>query len=148
MQVILKEDLKNLGKVGEIVNVKDGYARNYLLPKGLAINATTKNMKALEHEKRTIIERARKVSNDAQTLASRISEISVTITAKAGEEDKLFGSVTSIDIANALKAKGVEIDKRKIILDEPIKRLGLHNVHIKLHPEVTAELKVDVIREV
>ncbi|HIJ59547.1 MAG TPA: 50S ribosomal protein L9 [Nitrospirae bacterium] len=147
MQVILKENLKNLGNVGEIVSVKDGYARNYLIPKGLAINATTKNMKALEHEKRTILERARKLSNDAQTLASRLSEVTVTITAKAGEEEKLFGSVTSIDISNALKEKGFEIDKRKIVLLEPIKRLGLHNVIIKLHSEVTAELKVDVIRE-
>ncbi|MCX8069406.1 MAG: 50S ribosomal protein L9 [Thermodesulfovibrionales bacterium] len=148
MQVILKEDLKNLGKVGEIVNVKDGYARNYLLPKGLAINATTKNMKALEHEKRTIIERAKKLANDAQTLASRLSEITLTIPAKAGDEEKLFGSVTSIDISEHLKVKGFEIDKRKIILEEPIKRLGLHTVVVKLHPEVTAQLKIDVIREV
>ena len=147
MQVILKEDMKNLGKAGDIVNVKDGYARNYLLPRGIAIDATAKNMRALEHAKRVIIERAKKIANDAQSLAHKITEVTVNIKAKAGEEGRLFGSVTAIDIAEALKEKGLDIDKRKIVLEEPIKRLGSHMVSIKLHPDVVAQLKVDVERE-
>ncbi len=147
MQVILKEDMKNLGKAGDIVTVKDGYARNYLLPRGIAIDATAKNMRALEHAKRVVTERAKKLANDAQSLAQKLSQLTVSIKAKAGEEDRLFGSVTAIDISEALKEKGLDIDKRKIILDEPIKRLGSHVVSIKLHPEVIAQLKVEVERE-
>jgi large subunit ribosomal protein L9 len=147
MQVILKEDMKNLGKAGDIVTVKDGYARNYLLPRGIAINATAKNMRALEHARRVVTERAKKLANDAQSLAQKLSQLTVSIKAKAGEEDRLFGSVTAIDISEALKEKGLDIDKRKIILDEPIKRLGSHVVSIKLHPEVIAQLKVEVERE-
>jgi large subunit ribosomal protein L9 len=147
MQVILKEDMKNLGKAGDIVTVKDGYARNYLLPRGIAIDATAKNMRALEHARRVVTERAKKLANDAQSLAQKLSQLTVSIKAKAGEEDRLFGSVTAIDISEALKEKGLDIDKRKIILDEPIKRLGSHVVSIKLHPEVIAQLKVEVERE-
>ncbi len=147
MQVILKEDMKNLGKAGDIVTVKDGYARNYLLPRGIAIDATAKNMRALEHARRVVTERAKKLANDAQSLAQKLFQLTVSIKAKAGEEDRLFGSVTAIDISEALKEKGLDIDKRKIILDEPIKRLGSHVVSIKLHPEVIAQLKVEVERE-
>jgi len=147
MQVILKEDMKNLGKAGDIVTVKDGYARNYLLPRGIAIDATAKNIRALEHARRVVTERAKKLANDAQSLAQKLSQLTVSIKAKAGEEDRLFGSVTAIDISEALKEKGLDIDKRKIILDEPIKRLGSHVVSIKLHPEVIAQLKVEVERE-
>lgn len=147
MQVILKEDMKNLGKAGDIVTVKDGYARNYLLPRGIAIDATAKNIRALEHARRVVTERAKKLANDAQSLAQKLSQQTVSIKAKAGEEDRLFGSVTAIDISEALKEKGLDIDKRKIILDEPIKRLGSHVVSIKLHPEVIAQLKVEVERE-
>jgi len=147
MQVILKEDMKNLGKAGDIVTVKDGYARNYLLPRGIAIDATAKNMRALEHARRVVTERAKKLANHAQSLAQKLSQQTVSIKAKAGEEDRLFGSVTAIDISEALKEKGLDIDKRKIILDEPIKRLGSHVVSIKLHPEVIAQLKVEVERE-
>lgn len=147
MQVILKENLKNLGKVGDIVSVKDGYARNYLIPRGLAINATSKNLRALEHAKRVVMEKAKKLVNTAQSLAEKISATDITIKAKAGEEDKLFGSVTAIDIAEALKEKGLEIDRKKIVIEEPIKRLGQHTVYVKLHPEVTAQLIVKVERQ-
>lgn len=147
MQVILKENLKNLGKVGDIVSVKDGYARNYLIPRGLAINATSKNLRALEHAKRVVMEKAKKLVNTAQSLAEKISATDITIKAKAGEEDKLFGSVTAIDIAEALKEKGLEVDRKKIVIEEPIKRLGQHTVYVKLHPEVTAQLIVKVERQ-
>lgn len=147
MQVILKEDVKNLGKAGEIVNVKDGFGRNFLLPRGLAIDATAKNINQLEHQKRVIVQRSKKIANDAQSLADRLSQVSVILNAKAGDEDRLFGSVTSADISEALKQKGFDIDKKKIILEEPIKRLGEHAVRIKLHPEISAELKVFVNKE-
>lgn len=147
MQVILKENLKNLGKVGDIVSVKDGYARNYLIPRGLAINATSKNLRALEHAKRVVMEKAKKLVNTAQSLAEKISATDIIIKAKAGEEDKLFGSVTAIDIAEALKEKGLEVDRKKIVIEEPIKRLGQHTVYVKLHPEVTAQLIVKVERQ-
>lgn len=147
MQIILKENVKNLGNAGDIVNVKDGYARNFLIPKGLAVVANPKNIKMLEHERKKIQELARKAKLSAEEVASKIGETTVVITAKAGEEDKLFGSVTAMDIAEALKKQGIDIDKRKIILEEPIKRLGNYTVKIKLHSEVTAQLNVQVVRE-
>ncbi|MGO9379719.1 MAG: 50S ribosomal protein L9 [Dissulfurispiraceae bacterium] len=147
MKVILKADVKDLGRIGEVVNVKDGFARNYLVPQGLAAEASTKNVKALEHEKRKIQEMARKVKTGAAGLAEKIAAAKVTIKAKSGEEDKLFGSVTSMDIAEALKAEGIEVDKKKIHLDEPIKRLGEYTVSIKLHSEVSAQLNVQVVPE-
>ena len=116
MKVILKSDVKDLGRIGEVVNVKDGFARNYLVPQGLAAEASTKNVKALEHEKRKIQEMARKVKTGAAGLAEQIAAVKVIIKAKSGEEDKLFGSVTSMDIAEALKAEGIEVDKKKIHL--------------------------------
>jgi large subunit ribosomal protein L9 len=147
MKVILKEDIKKLGKIGQIVDVADGYARNYLVPKGLAIEASTKNIRSLEHEKKIIQERAKKHKDSAQDLASRISAMILTIRAKAGEEEKLFGSVTTMDIAEALLNEGVEIDKKKISLEEPIKRLGSYAVQIKLHPDVSVPLNIQVIQE-
>ncbi len=147
MKLILKADVKDVGRMGEMITVKDGYARNFLLPKGLAIEANPKNIKALEHEKRKIQDLARKVKAGAQDLASRISAMTVTIKAKAGEEDKLFGSVTAMDIAEAVKQEGVEIDKKRILLDEPIKRLGSYTVHVKIHPEVTSQLRIEVVPE-
>jgi large subunit ribosomal protein L9 len=133
--------------MGEVVNVKDGFARNYLVPQGLAAEANTKNVKALEHETKKIQEMAKKVKSGASGLAEQIAAAKVTIKAKAGEEEKLFGSVTSMDIADALKAEGIEIDKKKIHLDEPIKRLGEYTVTIKLHSEVSAQLNVQVVPE-
>jgi large subunit ribosomal protein L9 len=147
MKVILKAEVKDLGRMGEVVNVKDGFARNYLVPQGLAAEANTKNVKALEHETKKIQEMAKKVKSGASGLAEQIAAAKVTIKAKAGEEEKLFGSVTSMDIADALKAEGIEIDKKKIHLDEPIKRLGEYMVTIKLHSEVSAQLNVQVVPE-
>ncbi len=147
MKVILKSDVKDLGRMGEVVNVKDGFARNFLVPQGLAVEASTKNVKAFEHEKKKIQELAKKVKVGAAGLAEKIAATKIVIKAKAGEEDKLFGSVTAMDIAEALKAEGLEIDKKKLVLDEPIKRLGEYTVAIKLHQEITAQLNVQVVPE-
>jgi large subunit ribosomal protein L9 len=147
MKVILKTDVKDLGHVGEVLNVKDGFARNFLVPQGLAVEASTKNVKVFEHEKKKIQEMARKVKTGAAGLAEKIAAVKLTIKAKAGEEDKLFGSVTSMDIADALKSEGIEIDKKKIQLDEPIKRIGEYTVAIKLHSEISAQLNVQVVPE-
>ncbi len=147
MRVVLKDDVKNIGKMGQIVDVADGYARNYLVPRGLAIEANTKNIRSLEHEKRIIQEKAKKIKDSTQDLSNKISAITLTIKARAGEEGKLFGSVTTMDIAELLKNEGIGIDKKKISLDEPIKRLGSYTVNIKLHPEISAQLNVQVVQE-
>ena len=147
MKVILKNDVKDLGQAGEVVNVKDGFARNYLVPKGLAVEASTKNVKEFEHEKNKIQEMTKKVKAGAAGLAAQIAAAKIIIKAKAGEEDKLFGSVTSMDIADALKAAGIEIDKKKIQLDEPIKRIGDYTVAVKIHSEISAQLNVQVVPE-
>jgi len=147
MKVILKEDVKNLGVTGSVVNVADGYARNFLIPRNLAVEANVKNIRALQHEKRKIEEKARKKTNAARELAERLAVTTFVIPARAGEEEKLFGSITSMDIAEALKTKGFEIDKKKIILDEPIKRLGSFTINIKLQSDVTAHMNVTVVPE-
>lgn len=147
MKIILKEDIKKIGKMGQIVDVADGYARNYLVPKGFAVEASTKNIRSLEHEKRIIQEKAKKLKDSAQDIASRISSMTLTIKAKAGEEEKLFGSVTTMDIAEALLNEGIEIDKKKISLEEPIKRLGSYSVQIKLHSDVSVPLNIQIIQE-
>ncbi|MEJ2314602.1 MAG: 50S ribosomal protein L9 [Nitrospirota bacterium] len=147
MKVILKEDVQNLGEMGEIVNVSDGYARNFLIPRKLAAVADKKNVRELEHEKRVIDRRADKLKADAQTLADRISAVTINIKAKAGEEEKLFGSVTAMDVAEALKAEGFDVDKKKIVIEEPIKRLGTHAVAVKVGKDVTATVNVEVEAE-
>jgi len=147
MKVILKDDVKNVGDIGQIVDVADGYARNYLVPKGLAVEANMKNIKALEHQKRIIQEKVKKIKGSAQDLSDRISHMKIVIKAKAGEEEKLFGSVTTMDIAEHLNKEGIDVDKKKISLDEPIKRLGTYSVGIKLHPEVTTQLNIEVVQE-
>ena len=147
MQVILREDVDNVGKIGDLVKVADGYARNYLVPKKKAIEATPKNLRAMEHAKKMVADRVRKLKKEAAADADRIKTLSLTIKAKAGEEGKLFGSVTSMDIAEAAKAQGVIIDKRRISLEEPIKRLGEFTVPVKLHTDVVADLKVTVVSE-
>lgn len=147
MKVFLKEDVKNLGRMGEVLSVADGYARNFLLPKKLAVEANTKNIKEFEHYKKMIQEKAAKVRDAAKLSADKISAVSLTIKAKAGEEEKLFGSVTTMDIAEALKAEGYDIDKKKISLEEPIKRLGSYSVEVKIHPEISASVKVNVVAE-
>lgn len=147
MQVILRKDIEKLGAAGDMVEVSNGYGRNYLLPKGLAIEATPRNIKTIEHEKRLITERKKSELGDAEEIKRKISEISVTIAMQAGEEDKLFGAVTTMDIAEALSKDGISIDKKNILLEEPIKRLGIYNVNVKVHPEVMTELKVWVVKQ-
>ena len=147
MKVILKEDVNNLGKIGDMVAVADGYGRNYLLPRGLAIEASTRNVKILEHQKKVIKAKIQKQKSGAELLANKLSSVSCTVAKKAGEEDKLFGSVTTKDIEEALKTEGFSIDRKQILLEEPIKRLGVYSVTIKIHPEVTTEVKVWVVKE-
>ncbi len=147
MQVILREDIDNLGKIGDLVKVADGYARNFLVPKKKAIEATPNNVHAMDHAKKMVSDRLRKLKKEAAADADRIKALAITIKAKSGEEGKLFGSVTSMDIAEAMKAQGVVVDKRKIVLDEPIKRLGDFTVSVKLHADVTAEFKLSVVAE-
>lgn len=146
MKVILREDVDKLGRMGDLVNVADGYARNFLLPRNLAALATTKNIKALEHEKRVIADRIKKEKMAAEDEAKKISAVSVSIPAQVGEEGKLFGSVTSKDIAEAIAAQGFAIDKKKIVLERPIKEIGTFMVPIKIHHDVTAQVKVEVIK--
>jgi len=147
MQVILREDVDNLGKIGDLVKVKDGYARNFLVPTKKAIEATPKNVKAMEHAKKMVSDRVRTLKKSASADADRIKSLAITIKAKVGEEGKLFGSVTTMDIADAMQTQGVAIDKRKIMLEEPIKRTGDYTVPVKLHTDVVADLKVSVIAE-
>jgi len=147
MKVVLKDDIKNVGKMGQIVDVADGYARNYLVPRGLAVEANIKNLKSLEHEKKIIQEKAKRIKNSSQTLSDKISTMTLVIKAKAGDEGKLFGAVTSMDIAELLKNEGIEMDKKKIFLDEPIKRLGSYSVNIKIHPEISTHLNIQVVEE-
>ncbi len=147
MQVILREDIDTLGKIGDVVKVADGYARNYLVPMKKAIEATPKNVHAMDHAKKMVSDRLRKLKKEAATEADKIKAVSVLIKVKTGEEGKLFGAVTSKDIAEAVKAQGVDIDKRKIVLDEPIKRVGDYTVTVKLHTDITADIKVSVVAE-
>ncbi len=144
MKIILKEDVKDLGAIGSIVDVSKGYGRNYLIPRNLAVEANPKNIKQFEHQKKVILEKVRKVRQSAEDIAGQISKMTISIEAQAGEEDKLFGSVTSKDIAEAIAEQGVEIDKRKILLEEPIKRLGTYSVSVKIHHDVTASVNVEV----
>jgi large subunit ribosomal protein L9 len=147
MKVVLKDDIMNIGKMGQIIDVADGYARNYLVPRGLAIEANTKNIKSLEHEKRIIKEKAKKIRNSAEDLSHKISTMTLVIKSKSGDDGKLFGSVTTMDIAKLLQNEGVEIDKKRISLDEPIKRLGSYTVNVKLHSEISTQLNVQVVEE-
>src|SRR3954469_374570 len=147
MQVILRDDMDNLGKSGEVVNVKEGYARNFLLPRGHAIKATETDVARVEHEKRVIAARTAKLAKEAQSEADALSQVSVSIARAVGEEDKLYGSVTSRDIAEALAAQGVKVDSKKLHLEEPIKTLGMTEVQVKLGRGVNATIKVWVVKE-
>jgi len=147
MQIVLKEDIDKLGRRGEVVKVADGYARNYLLPLGKALPATQGNLKVIEREKRLYVVCLTKEKEENETLSSRIQALSLTLVRKVGEGDVLYGSVTSGDIAEALSKEGIVVDKRRIQLGEPIKSLGIYTVPIRLHPEVTAEVKVWVVKE-
>ena len=147
MKILLRQDHDKLGTAGTVVNVKPGFARNYLIPKGIALVATPKNVKFYENEKKVINQSKQKEKRQSAELAKTLETVSCTITVQVGEEDKLFGSVTSQNIAEALLAQGYEIDKRKILLDEPIKSLGIYSVPVKLHQDVEAKVKVWVVKE-
>ena len=147
MEVILREEIDNLGRRGDVVKVAPGYARNYLLPKRLAVAANESNKKIVEQEKQAYLRRESKEIGDANDLAKMMATVEVTIAQKAGENDQLFGSVTSQDIAAALEKAGYTIDRRKVNLAEPIKALGDYKVTVKLHREVSVELPVHVIKE-
>lgn len=147
MEIILKQAVENLGNPGDRVNVSNGYARNFLFPKGFAIQASKANIAQLEHEQRLIAQRKQREVKDAEKIGNKIRSLSCILKRQSGEEDKLFGSVTSIDIAAFLTENGIEIDRRKIQLEEPIKSLGTHRVPIEVHPDVVVELKVKVQKE-
>ncbi len=147
MKIILRQTIERLGEAGQVVTVKDGYARNYLIPKNLAYPATPSYIKMLEEERRQKQNRLVKEKRMAEELAEKLKKVSVTIPVRVGEEDRMFGSVTTQDVAAALEAQGFEIDRRKILLEEPIKELGIYPVSIKLHPEVEASIKVWVVKE-
>jgi len=147
MEVILRDEVDKLGHRGDVVKVADGYGRNYLLPRGLALPVTDANRATIERERKAHAAKAAKEKAEVETLAARLNGMRYVAPRKVGENDLLYGSVTSGDIAEFLKGKGIELDKRKVQLEEPIKKLGDHEVHIKLHPEVTATLKVLVSKE-
>jgi large subunit ribosomal protein L9 len=147
IEVILREDIKTLGRTGEMVRVKPGYARNYLLPQGLAYEATEGNKKRIAAETRVRATRSQAERAEAERVAATLSEVALTLSGKAGEEGKLFGSITSQDIADALARQGHTVDRRRIELEHPIKTTGTHTVMIRLHPEVHAELRVSVTAE-
>ena len=147
MKLILREDVENLGKGGELVEVKPGYGRNYLLPRGLAVPANPRNVRELEHQKAVAAAKAAKLKASAQAVAKRLSDTPLTLKRKVGEQDKLYGSVTALDLAEALAARGLEIDRRHIDLSEPIKTIGAFEVPVKLHSEVVGKVKVTVEAE-
>ena len=147
MDVILREDVDKLGHRGQVVHVAAGYARNFLLPKRLAVAATEANKKIVEQERQAHIRKEAKLKTEAEDLGKLMSGVTVTIAQKAGENDQLFGSVTAKDVADALEKKNFTIDRRKIQLDEPIKQLGDHKVNVRLHRDVAAEITVQVVRE-
>lgn len=148
MKVILKDTIESLGKAGDTVKVSDGYARNYLIPRGLAVEASNKTLKAFEHEKKQIMQKLERERKAAETLAERIRGTTCTLIRRVGEQDKLFGSVTAKDIEKSLHEQGIEIDKKMIVLDEPIKSTGEFPLKIKLRPGVFTEIRVIVEAEV
>jgi large subunit ribosomal protein L9 len=147
MKVILQEDIDNLGKAGDIVKVADGYGRNYLIPKLLAVPADVRNLRALEHDRRVIEARAKKTRRSAEEMGGRLSSLSLTIPAKAGAEGKLFGAVTSRDVAEALERAGVAVDRRMVLLEEPIKQVGEYQVKVRVGTEIVPEVSVRVVAE-
>jgi large subunit ribosomal protein L9 len=147
MKVILKENVESLGKIGDMVKVSDGYARNFLIPKGLALEASNRNVKVLAHERKTIEQKAEKEKKNAEELRGKLENVTCTIARKEGEQGKLFGSVTAKDIEKELSAQGLKIDRKNINLDEPIKSIGEFPVTVKIYPGVNAEIKVVVVSE-
>jgi large subunit ribosomal protein L9 len=147
MKVILKEDIPKLGTMGETVQVAPGYGRNYLIPQGKAALATSKNFKELEHQRQLILRKAELIRKDAESFAEKFRGLTLTLARKVGEEDKIYGSVSVSDISQALKEAGVEIERKLIKLDAPIKSLGEFQVPVKVHADVTAEITVQVVKE-
>ncbi|MGE5432333.1 MAG: 50S ribosomal protein L9 [Syntrophomonadaceae bacterium] len=147
MKVILRKNFEQLGQIGDVVDVKDGFARNFLIPRNIVFAAQKGNVRALEEEKKQLAKKKVKELQAAEHLAAELEKVSVTIPVKVGEEDKIFGTVTTQMISDSLKEKGHEIDRRKIEIAEPIKSLGIYSVNIKLHPSVTAVVKTWVVRE-
>ncbi len=147
MKIILLDDVKNLGKTGEEVQVKDGYARNYLIPRKMALAASAQNLRVFANEQKAREKKKTREKQEAVALGEKIAALSLTISRVAGEEDKLFGSVTNADVAEALEKEGHKIDKRRILLAEPIKALGIVEVPVQLHPEVTVPVKVWVVKQ-
>ncbi len=147
MKVILRQDYETLGKIGDMIDVKDGFAINFLLPRKIAYSALKGNVAALEDEKKSLAKKSEQELKSAENLATELEKVSVTIPVQVGEEDKIFGTVTTQMISDSLKEKGYEIDKRKIDIPEPIKSLGIYEVNIKLHSNVDAKIKVWVVRE-
>ncbi len=147
MEIILKKDMDKLGKSGEVVSVKAGYARNYLFPGGFALVNTPQSRKAWENEVKRTEQKESKEARISEDLVKKLETISCTITVKAGEKDKLFGSVTSSDIVEAIRAQGVEVDKKQVFLEEPIKELGVYTIEIKVHAGITGRVKVWVVKE-
>jgi large subunit ribosomal protein L9 len=147
MEIILRADVQHLGKIGEVVKVKDGYARNYLLPNGLAYPATDANKKKIAYEGERLVKQQAAEKSAAETEATRLADVKLTFEVKVGEEEKLYGSVTASDIQRKLEELGIKVDKRKIDLAEPIRELGEYKVGIKIHPEVRPEVLVTVVKE-
>jgi large subunit ribosomal protein L9 len=147
MKVILREDVEKLGKAGEVVKVADGYGRNYLIPRELAVPANVRNLKALEHDRRVIEARVKKNRKAAESLAGKLASVSLTLSAKAGEEGKLFGAITSRDIADALAKAGVPVDRKTVLLQDPIKQLGDYKVKVKTGSDLHPEISVRVVAE-
>jgi len=147
MEVILNKDVEGIGKVGQVIKVKDGFARNFLIPNGLAIPVNSANLKKLEEEKQKKVLELEKIKKEAESLASKISGMSLTIPVLTQEEDKLYGSIGAVDILSALKEEGVDLGKDKLMLEEPIKALGIYEIPVKLHPEITVKIKIWVVKK-
>ena len=147
MKLILKTDVSQLGKSGEVIEVKPGYGRNYLIPRNLAVEATRKNVSQLEHEKRLIVLQQNRRLADSEKLVHQLESYSCTIPCKVGEEERLFGSVTSRDIAETLRRDGYAVDKRDVLLEEPLKNLGVYTVPVRVGPKVEAKLKVWLVKK-
>jgi len=147
MEVILKQDVDKIGKAGAVVKVKDGYARNFLIPNGLAVPLTSGNLKTMEEERLKKTQQQEKLKKEAEELKSRLSAVSLTIPALIQEEDKLYGSISAQDISTALKEEGFEVDKNAIDLEEPIKALGIYEVPVRLHTDITATVKVWIVKK-
>src|SRR6476646_218841 len=147
MEVILREDIERLGHRGDVVKVAPGYARNFLLPKKLAVTATESNKKIVEQERQAHLRKEAKLKTEAEDLSKLLNGVNITISQKAGDNDQLFGSVTAKDVAEALEKKNFTVDRRRILLEDPIKQLGEHKVPVRLHKDVTTEITVNAVRE-